>query len=466
MTAMKTHDGRNSRIASVVLLSLVAAACSGESSDSGSDHGSSDAGPVSDRAAATEGSTHDAGDPRLEPIIPEPSEACPELTVGAQTVMGLRTEIVAGTPGAAKGPMLFTWHGNPGTGQGALNALLESVRQDIVQQGGLIIAPTSNGEIRSGVNVAGRAWFDDHDLRFADLLVACAVKNHNIDPRRIYVTGCSAGGLMAGVMAMMRSSYVAAAAPESGGLARPRALQDPMRAPAVMVMHGGSSDVTVSTSGFFDFGTTSKILLDALAPSGAFLVNCNHASGHCNASALARKQAWEFMKAHPFGKKPSPYAGGLPVDFPGTCEIYRGETDEGGGSVDAGGMMAAQCDPDIPAAATCGGTRCPLPIEELAADETFANVFCVVPCCLPNDECGNRRAHRDYTTACAPPAQKDPGCPDHATLPATARGCCAPSGHCGFISNIDLSCVTSSLTITDIVPGAACGDGPDAGAQP
>src|SRR6185503_16267165 len=147
-----------------------------------------------------------------------------------------------------------------------------------------------------------------------------------------------------------RSSYVAAAAPHSGGLARPRALQDPTRVPAVMVTHGGSSDTTNSTTKtvpgsdvrevLVDFGTTSKILLDALVPSEAFLVNCNHMNGHCGDSAALVEQSWEFMKAHPFGTKPSPYAGGLPEDFPDYCEIYRGETDGGGGSGDAGGLAA------------------------------------------------------------------------------------------------------------------------------
>jgi len=277
-------------------------------------------------------------------------------------------------------------------------------------------------------------------------------------------------------MAMMRSSYVAAAAPHSGGLARPRALHDPTRVPAVMVMHDGPSDITLSTTNsvpgstarevLFDFGITSKILLDALVPSEAFLVNCNHMNGHCGVSPALVEQAWEFMKAHPFDTKPSPYAGGLPENFPDYCEIYRGETDGGGGSGDAGGL-AAECDPDIPTTATCGGRRCPLFIEELGGDEVLGTAFCSVPCCLPNDQCGIRTARRGYTSACAPPAQEDPGCPDDMGIPWTLPGCCAPSGRCGFISTgTDMSCITSSSRLPYIVPGPACGDGSDAGAQP
>ena len=320
MTAMQTCNGRKSRIASIVLLSLVAAACSGRGNDeepAQKRDGSINAGPVSGTAAATDGGgTHDAGDRRIEPIIPEPSEACPELTAGAQTIMGLRTEIVAGTPGATKGPMLFAWHGNPGTGQGALSAILESVQQDIVQQGGLIIAPTSNGEIRSGVNVAGRAWFDEHDLRLVDLIVACGVKNHNIDPRRIYTTGCSAGGLFAACMAARRSSYVAAAAPNSGGFSFPQPFQD-MNTPALMTVHGAAGrDVVV-----IDFSTSSKTADTAFKNRGGFVINCDHGGGHCGGAGQAPSM-WQFFKAHPFGTKPSPWASALPAGFDAKCKIF------------------------------------------------------------------------------------------------------------------------------------------------
>jgi hypothetical protein len=51
-------------------------------------------------------------------------------------------------------------------------------------------------------------------------------------------------------------------------------------------------------------------------------VNCNHGGGHCGAPAALYTAAWEFMKAHPFGVKPLPYAAGLPATFPTYCKIY------------------------------------------------------------------------------------------------------------------------------------------------
>jgi poly(3-hydroxybutyrate) depolymerase len=253
------------------------------------------------------------------PVLPEFSGDCPEFRSGTQTIAGLSTEIVAGEPGEVKGPLLFTWHGTGGNGRQALRQLPRSVQDEIVAQGGIIIAPSDNGQVRSGRDVTFvlGVWYDGSDLALADQIVACAVKNHNIDPRRIYVTGCSAGGLMAGVMSLERSAYVAAAAPNSGGIATTQfSLEDEARLPAVMSMHGGSTD-TVGVN----FGTTSRNLTNVLKPKGAFVVECNHGSGHCGAPASLHEQAWEFMKAHPFGTRPSPFASGLPEDFPDFCSI-------------------------------------------------------------------------------------------------------------------------------------------------
>jgi hypothetical protein len=55
---------------------------------------------------------------------------------------------------------------------------------------------------------------------------------------------------------------------------------------------------------------------------GGFAVNCIHSSGHCGAPAALYGSAWQFMKDHPFGTKPSPYANGLPSGFDSTCKIF------------------------------------------------------------------------------------------------------------------------------------------------
>jgi len=256
-----------------------------------------------------------------EPTIPEPMGECPELVSGHQTILDMETDIVAGTPGAVKGPLLFTWHGTGGNGMQALAQLPQSVKDDITSRGGIIIAPNDNDTTRAGQDVTFilSVWYDGQDLDYADQIVACAVKNHNIDPRQIYVTGCSAGGLMTGVMALTRSGYVAAAAPNSGGVSQPTwMLGDPSHVPAIMAMHGGTEDTV-----YVNFGDTSRALGDQIVGAGGFFVECNHMIGHCRAPAELHEKAWAFMKAHPFGVTPEPFAASLPADYPDYCHIYE-----------------------------------------------------------------------------------------------------------------------------------------------
>jgi predicted esterase len=311
---------RRARVVWVALV-LLSAACASEGA---SDDEVTDAGmgaPDADVDAADEvpEPSEDAGAPLLQPIIPERDGECPELSTGTHEIMGLNTGIIAGEPSAVKGPLLFTWHGTGGTGDLALAQVPQSVKDDIIAQGGLIIAPSDNGEVREGQDVTFvlGVWYDLADLAYADHIVACAVENHNIDPRRIYVTGCSAGGLMAGVMSLLRSSYVAAAAPNSGGVAATTyALEDPERVPAIMTMHGGANDNVI-----VNFGSTSANLASIVLPQGGFVVDCNHMVGHCRAPVELHERAWDFMQAHPFGYPAPPYADGLPAEFPDYCAI-------------------------------------------------------------------------------------------------------------------------------------------------
>ncbi|MDH5676058.1 MAG: hypothetical protein OEZ06_28305 [Myxococcales bacterium] len=36
-----------------------------------------------------------------------------------------------------------------------------------------------------------------------------------------------------------------------------------------------------------------------------------------------RAAQWEFLKAHPFGVDPGPYASGLPANSPSYCQIIQ-----------------------------------------------------------------------------------------------------------------------------------------------
>ena len=251
-----------------------------------------------------------------DPVIPPVNGDCPTFATGTVTVAGLAgISLQVGAKSQGTGSLIFYWHG---TGQQAseVNALIPAaVRQEILSQGGIIVSP--QGSLGTGGDCSGTATFSRDDFKVADQIAACAVRDYGIDPHRIFTTGCSAGGLQAGCMGAMRSSYIAAVAPNSGGEVTRQTIQDPTRIPAVMTMHGGSTDMVIVS-----FATTSATYDMQMKTAGAFVVNCNHMGGHCQAPAPLYTAAWQFMKDHPFGVNPEPYGMSLPMTFPNYCAEF------------------------------------------------------------------------------------------------------------------------------------------------
>ena len=190
-----------------------------------------------------------------------------------------------------------------------------AIRSGVEAEGGILVSfqGTTGGDSLSGTSVFGRG-----DLQLVDQLVACAVRDHNVDPRRIFTTGCSAGGLFATNLAALRSQYIAAAAPNSGGMTFPRQVASDYT-PALMTVHGAPGrDVVV-----VDFSDTSATADRSFSERGGFVIDCNHGGGHCGGAGLAG-DIWEFFQAHPYGVEPapSPWTSGLPNGFSSACEIF------------------------------------------------------------------------------------------------------------------------------------------------
>lgn len=233
--------------------------------------------------------------------------------------MGATLQMSVGAKSSStKGPIVIYWHGTGGSAATAGVELGATVTSEVMASGGVIASMESGGQgnpIDWGVFTTG-----DYDI--VDQVVACAVKQLNIDTRRIYTSGASAGGLAAGTLLLLRSSYMAAGYPNSGGVAPwpgLAVLQDKAHVPAVFTMHGAMGvDMVV-----IDFGTASMDLDKVIAGAGGFAVDCNHGGGHVGAPPDLKAAGWEFMKAHPFGTKPSPYANGLPANFPSYCMILK-----------------------------------------------------------------------------------------------------------------------------------------------
>jgi hypothetical protein len=281
--------------------------------DGGGATGGNGNGGASGRDAGPAGDTGTIS--TADPVIPPISGTCPTFATGTITLGGLGgIALQVGPISNGTGSLLFYWHGT-GSTSGEVNALVPAaVRQELLLQGGIIVS--FQGSLGTGGDCSGTATFSKDDFTIADTIASCAVRDYGIDPRRIYTTGCSAGGLQAGCMGALRSSYIAATVPNSGGELAQQPIQDRSRVPAVMTMHGGAQDMVIVS-----FATTSATYDAQMKAAGSFVVNCNHGGGHCQAPAALYTAGWEFMKAHPFGIEPEPFASGLPASFPDFCTV-------------------------------------------------------------------------------------------------------------------------------------------------
>jgi hypothetical protein len=256
-----------------------------------------------------------ARDPLEPTFLPTPSAACPELVSGEARLLDSSLRLWVGPERPAPGPLVIYWHG-VGSSTSEASDRLSFVLDEIMEQGGMMVALAETTS--RGSDTGTGAWHTG-DFEIVDELVACALASGRIDKRRIYASGCSAGGLAAGTMAYMRSGYLAGVQLDSGGTILDEALQDPEHVPALIAAHGASdTDIVI-----VNFAELSVELAMRIASSGGFAVRCDHGGGHCGTPSAIREAQWQFLLAHPYGTKPSPYEAGLPSSFPRQCQIIR-----------------------------------------------------------------------------------------------------------------------------------------------
>ena len=167
---------------------------------------------------------------------------------------------------------------------------------------------------RAPASAARTAARSDSGVKDAATVPKLIADKWCVDPRRIYTMGCSAGGLFSTAMAALRSSYVAAAAPNSGGQAIELPFQD-MHTPPLMTVHEPPGSTLV-----IDFAYASAAADKAFKARGGFVIDCNTGAGHCGGGPLA-PDVWQFFLAHPFGVNPEPWTAGLPSTFSTRCKI-------------------------------------------------------------------------------------------------------------------------------------------------
>jgi hypothetical protein len=116
--------------------------------------------------------------------------------------------------------------------------------------------------------------------------------------------------------AALRSSYIAAAAPNSGGFPVLVPAFENGHTAALMTVHGKKgADVVV-----IDFADASALADMTFKGRNGFVIDCDTGGGHCGGGPLAG-DVWKFFQAHPFGVSPEPWTGGLPAGFSSQCKI-------------------------------------------------------------------------------------------------------------------------------------------------
>lgn len=301
-----------------------ASASGGDASVSSHDAGST--GPTGGSGDASGGSAPPSS------FLPPVQGTCPTIATGTLTFAGQQVQIWAGNSAPAQpGSLVLFWYGTGGSTADAVFLFGQAQIDAVTAAGGIVAAvATSN---KQGTDTGDNVWFTG-DFGTADQVVACALQQHRIDPRRIYTTGDSAGGLQAVWMAYARSGYLAAVAPLSGGLvgqggfyaAPVNSPQDPSHVPAALVTHGAEGvDVVV-----VDFAVASAAYEADVASKGGFSVDCNTGGGHVSGPPQICPAIWQFFEDHPFGVNDD-YASGLPSVFPSYCKIGPREADGGPG---------------------------------------------------------------------------------------------------------------------------------------
>lgn len=220
-------------------------------------------------------------------------------------------------------PVVFLFHGVGGEPSGILKE--SGFGDQLKQHNFILIVPKSDrkpdGKAKSKTDwTYGNSQFDldNPDLVLFDDALKCVGDKYKIDPKRIYVTGMSGGGLMSTFTSVHRSKVVAAAAPFSGGylLKWP----SPAEKYPIMVTWGGAIDEAYSQN----FDKLAAALRGYLLKDGHFVVACNHGTGHKWPAAMT-DATWAFLSSFTLGGTENPLKGGLPAAFPSYCKIDDGK---------------------------------------------------------------------------------------------------------------------------------------------
>lgn len=231
-------------------------------------------------------------------------------------------------------PVVFAWHWLNARGSSFIReGELESA---IAQMGFIVVLPEalrneSDDRVYGLTWPFAEAWGADAELTFSADMLACVTEQFNVDTRRVYGIGVSAGGLWVTFLSSTEQvDHFAAIESISGGLGdvfgawRMEYTPQENVFPS-LVLWGGPLDWLA-----LSFQDASLRLIDELRSHDHFVVQCTHEAGHgvppieVPEGDTKFRSLWRFMMDHPYGLEPgwSPYLEtGLPDVFPEWCSI-------------------------------------------------------------------------------------------------------------------------------------------------
>ncbi len=164
-------------------------------------------------------------------------------------------------------PMLIAFNGTGGDGKDFTET---AELQDFADAGFIVVAPSSNENgtiwpVWDGMRLDSEQSLPNPDLDLFDSLVGCIAGHFEVDAKRIYITGHSAGGIMTNYVLKRRSELLAGGIPASGMHDNTLAEnQGPLDSMVVIVTWGGledqwSGDAEDSTVNEIDFVSQSAL---------------------------------------------------------------------------------------------------------------------------------------------------------------------------------------------------------------
>ncbi len=199
-----------------------------------------------------------------------------------------------------------------GTGESGIEIFNRTQAQDFVDAGFIVIAPDSAGNgtlwpVWDGLREPGHENDPNADLDYFDKLLDCVAAHYEVDEKRIYVGGHSAGGIFTNAVLQRRSQLLAGGIPASSVFEltspSPKSALDAM---AVVVTWGGDNDAWGGGTGGtsvpeFNFVEQASIASADYEAEGA--VEQAWCRGDNLGHAWLPANAWfiDFLLGHPKG---------------------------------------------------------------------------------------------------------------------------------------------------------------------